>query len=409
MANSTDVFMARQPIYDSAQKVAAYELLFRSGEVNSAGNVGAAESAKAVINSLIDIGLGELSGDRRAFINVDQELLMSGALTMLPRDRVTLEILETVQPTPEAIEAVKQLRAQGYVLALDDFELTPTSEPFIQYADIIKFDLMAAGPNLARQARRFSSQRIALLAEKLETAQEFKNCTALGFEYFQGYYFAKPEIIKGNSIPPDKVAAVRLAAKLQDPNISVDELEQIIAADLSLTYRLLKLVSSAHVGLSGKVASVRHAIMFLGMKTVASVATLLAMSASSKKPDELVAAGFLRAKMCELLASVKGEPRRDRFFTVGLMSIIDAILDAPMEELLAQLPLEPEMNEALLNPDADSSMARILQTVIQFEKGDFDNLDRAQTPEEKVNAAYRQAISWSTEIRNAIEAPAAAA
>jgi c-di-GMP phosphodiesterase len=406
---ASEVFMARQPIYDRSLGVAAYELLFRSGKKNDAGVVGSTESAQALISSLIDIGLTELSGDHRAFINIDQDLLMSKAINLFPQSRVVLEILETVQPTPEAVKAVKELRDMGYMIALDDFELSPLTQPFIPYASIIKFDVRASAGTLIRNAMAMSTKKISLLAEKIETEEEFKKCVKAGFVYFQGYYFSKPEIVRGARIPSNKAAALRVAADLQNPDISIDQLEGLIGADLALTHRLLKLVSSAHFGLSTRVNSIRQTVMFLGVKTVASVATLIAMAASSNKPAELANVAFIRAKMCELLASGQGRANKEKYFTAGLLSVIDAMMDLPMAEILAELSLDKDIHDALLDPESEGEIARLLSVVLAYEAADFALLEDMSSNPSLVGNSYRAAVSWANEMAKSLRASALAA
>ncbi|HEY3782760.1 MAG TPA: HDOD domain-containing protein [Fimbriimonadaceae bacterium] len=406
---ASEIYMARQPIYDRSLDVAAYELLFRSGKRNEAGIVGSTESAQAVISSLIDIGLCELSGENRAFINVDQDLLMCSALTLLPQNRIVLEILETVRPTAEAVKAVKDLRDSGYIIALDDFELSPLTQPFLPYASIVKFDVRASAGNLVKNSRPFAARKIDLLAEKIESEEEFKKCVKLGFKYFQGYYFSKPEIVKGARIPSNKVAALRVAASLQNPEITMEQLESAIGADLALTHRLLKLVSSAHFGLATRVNSIRQTVMFLGVRTVASVATLIAMAASSNKPAELSNVAFIRAKMCELLAAAQGRSGKERYFTTGLLSVIDAMMDLPMSEILAELSLDNDIHEALLDPEAEGEIADVLRVVLAYEAADFNRIEELSTAQSRVAECYRAAIGWANEMSSSLGPTAKAA
>lgn len=405
---ASTVYMARQPIYDCDKNVAGYELLYRSGQVNAAGQIGTQQSAQAIINSLVDIGLSRLVGDSPAFINIGEDLLLSDTITALPPGRVVLEILETVPPTPECVQAVAALKRAGHTIALDDFVSNKDTEPFVPYASIIKLDVMALGPKLVDQVRKVRRPGMTLLAEKVETAQEVNLCKRLGVNLFQGYHFSKPEIIEGASIAPNKAAALQVVSKLQDPEANMDEIEQLIVSDIALSYRLLKLVKSAHLGVPGRVASIRNALMFLGLRVVSSVASLLAMSASSDKPAELLVTGFTRAKMCELLAPQEKRNERDRYFTVGLFSVLDALLDAPMDTILAQLPLSNEVNEALLKTDAGNPLASALQTVLAFERGAWEDLQNWPDPEKSLDEVYYQAIDWASDTARALNGDEAA-
>ena len=404
-SSASDVFMARQPIYGPTQVLEAYELLYRSGERNHADVVSVGEAAQAIVNSLIDIGLGRLTEDTIAFINVDQSLLTSGILDMLPANRVVLEILETVEATPENVDAVRSLHEAGYTLALDDYVTGPSTKPFLPYVDIVKFDVLALGGMLLKEVQHVQRPGLKLLAEKVETRAQFEMCKKMGFDLYQGYFFSHPEIIKGRSIPPDRLAALKVSARLQSPDLSLNELEAIVGADLALSHRLLRLVKSASVGVLGCVDSVRQAIMFLGLKTVAALATLLAMSASSTKPRELLVTAFVRAKMCESLALARKLPNKDRYFTLGLFSVIDVLLDAPMRDVLVQLPLGEEMDSALIDHETENSLADILRAVLAFEQGAW-HLIQLDMSLSDVIAAYIEAVSWAHDRKAALD-PAA--
>ncbi len=407
MLTQSEVFMARQPIYDRSQVLAAYEILYRADVMTDAGAIGTEESAQSLVTSLVDIGLNRLAGDVKAFINVDQNLLLSGALEILPKDRVVLELLETLEATPENLSAVKLLRAEGFSFALDDFVANLNTRAFVPYSSILKFDVVAHGNRLADEVRHAQRTGVMLLAEKVETASQFERCKGFGFELYQGYYFSRPEIVKGRSIPPNKLAVLDIVSKLHNPDLNLVELEDLITAELALAHRLLRMVKSAYLGIHCNVTSIRQAIMFLGLNTVATLATLLAMSASSSKPKELMITAFVRARMCELLARVPKLESTDCYFTVGLLSVIDALLDAPMADLVAQLPLSPEMNAALIGDDTSSDLACTLHTVLAFEDGRWDSFTSGHTLGE-VSLAYREAVSWAAQRRGVLEQSAAA-
>lgn len=407
MAEVFEVFMARQPIYNKKQALAAYELLYRSGDHTQAGHVGEEEAARSLVTSLVDIGLTRLTGDVRAFINVDQSLLASGVLSMLPTGRVVIEILETVEPTPKNVQLVKQLHQAGYTIALDDFVANAETEAFVPYADIIKFDVMDLGAQLSKQVHRVVRPGLSLLAEKVETKAQFEQCKRLGFEFFQGYFFSKPEVMKGASIPPQRALALDLATRLNDPDLSLDGLEKLIVADVGLAVRLLRMVKSAQLGLPSNISSIRQAVMFLGFQTVASMATLLAMSASSDKQTDLITTALVRARACESLAKIHKLQDGGKFFTVGLLSVVDAVLNTTMKDVLSKMPLDSEMNAALINPHEGGELGAVLTTVTAFEEGHWEELAQ-DFPLAEVNLAYQDAVHWASELRNGFDNPVAA-
>ena len=394
--------MARQPIYDKKQALAAYELLYRSGDHTKAGDVGEEEAARSIVTSLVDIGLTRLTGEVRAFINVDESLLTSDVLSLLPPGRVVIEILETIEPSQRNIQLVKQLHQAGYTIALDDFVANAETEAFVPYADIIKFDVMALGMQLAKQVRRVVRPGLKLLAEKVETRAQFEQCKRLDFELFQGYFFSRPEVMKGVSIPPQRAFALDIAQRLNDPNLSLDGLEKLIVADVGLAIRLLRMVKSAQLGLPSNICTIRQAVMFLGFQTVASLATLLAMSASSNKPSDLITTALVRARACESLAKFHKLQDGGKYFTVGLLSVVDAVLNTTMTDVLSKLPLDSEINAALMNPAEGGALGTVLTAVNAFEEGHWEQLAK-DFPLEEVNLAYQDAVAWATELRSGLD------
>ncbi len=392
METTPAVFMARQAIYDPSRRVAGYELLYRNGNRGDAGQLSPEQSAQALMSSLVDIGLGRLAGDRPAFINVDSELLCSQALQLLPKEKVVIELLETVQPTPETLKAVSELHEAGYKIALDDFEANDHTVQFIPYADIVKLDVLALGPSLMRHLQIARRANLTLLAEKVENRQAFDNCLSLGVKMFQGYFFSTPEIVQGRSVPPNRLAAIQLLAQLQSPTATLDEIEQLIISDLALSHRLLRLVKSAQVAIPERMATIRCALMFLGAKAVAALASVLAMASSSDKSPALLVTSLARAKMCEFLAPPSRNSDKSRFFTAGLFSVLDALLDIPMETVLSQIVLEDEIAAALLDHNANNDIATALRTVIAFEEGDWDAVEAGAVP---VADAYYNAVDWA--------------
>lgn len=397
--------MARQPIYDANLAVHAYELLFRRGETGSAGEIDAEAAAKSLVNSLVDIGLRDLIGDSTAFVNVSYDLLMSNSIVTLPKEQVVIEVLETIEPTTEVLERLSQLQTFGYRLALDDFVLSPETRILLRYASIVKFDVLNKPESeVRRQAALLRRPGVKLLAEKVEDEAMFKVCQRAGFELFQGYYFSKPELLKRTSVETNKFSLLRLASKIQSSDAQYAEIEEIIASDVSLSYRLLKFVSSAQFGVGCKITSIRQALMFLGISTVSALATLLAMAGTSGKPSELMTIALVRGKMCEVLATTRNLPNPDRYFTVGLLSVLDALLDAPMEVVLAELPLAPEINEALLLPDCENDLAKALRSALAYENGDWESPRPEGVTNQDLSNAYHAAICWATEANTQLAA-----
>ena len=299
-----DIFIGRQPIYDRDLSVYAYELLFRAAPDNTARfSDGDQATSNVIVNTFMEIGLDNIVGQRLAFINLTRSFLVEQDNICLPRERVVLELLEHIEPDAEVIEGIKRLAAQGYAIALDDFVYHDALQPLVQLADIVKVDVMAQQRDEIRsQVHKLRQHPLKLLAEKVETRDEFDFCRDLGFDYFQGYFFAQPQVLRGQRLPNNRLAILHLLSRLQDPNITPSELEELIVQDVTFSYRILRYVNSAAFSLARKIESVHQAVVILGQQTIKTWTTLLAMSQVDNKPTELVITAMVRGKMAEALA-----------------------------------------------------------------------------------------------------------
>ncbi|TVS13663.1 MAG: HDOD domain-containing protein, partial [Planctomycetaceae bacterium] len=365
--------MAREPIMDRNQRVYAYELLFRSSHRNVYEAVDGDRSTLDVItNSLLILGLEELAGRRPAFINFTRNLLVREVPELLAPGLVTVEILEDVEPDEEVLAACRRLKAAGYVLALDDFVFSASGTPLLDFADIVKVDF--SGTTLeerVRIARDLRRRGIKALAEKVETREEFEQGVAAGYSFFQGYFFSTPVILSGRRIPDQKLSLLRLLPEIHQPDLRFDEIEAIIKHDLSLTYKLLRLVNSAHFSLRENISSIKHALVLLGAKEVRNWCSLLAMQAlGDNKPAELILQSNTRGCMAESLASLVGwERQAPQLFLMGIFSLIDAILDMPMAEILSPLPVGEPVKRALLGHPCP--FKTLLDLIVAYQRGDW--------------------------------------
>jgi len=396
--NFENVYIGRQPIYDSSLNVYAYELLFRSGEENQANVIdGDHATTEVILNTFTEIGLTKIIGKHKAFINLTRSFLLG--IYPLPecQDQVVLEILEDIEIDDKIISAVKNLSQQGYTIALDDFVYHKKLEPLIILADIIKIDVLAlTREELVEHVDILKKYKVKLLAEKVETQEEFEFCQTLKFDYYQGYFFCKPNIIKGKRPPANKLAAMRILAKLHDNSSNPKEVEELIIQDITMSIRLLRYINSSMYKVTRKVESISHAIILLGLSTVKSVATLVVLSKMEDKPQELIITSLVRAKMSEYIAQQYHPELKEMAFTTGLFSIIDAVMDKPMDEILAQLPLSEEIIECLINDKG--ILSEILTTVIAYERNDFEALKTITISSDELRKAYLSAISWTDVI-----------
>ena len=392
-----NAFIGRQPIYDTNLQVVAYELLSRSGNGNAANIVdGDQATTNVIINALTEIGMENLIGPHRAFINLTRNFILSMGEHPMPeiKDRVVLEILEDIEADAEVVTSVQKLASNGYSIALDDFIYRDDLQPLVSLADIIKIDLLALDEKQLRQhVRKLANGSRKLLAEKVETQQQFELCKELGFDYFQGYFFCKPNIVSGKRLPANKLAILQLLANLQDPDSDAEQLSKVIMQDVTMSFRVLRYINSAQFNLGKEVDSIKQTIMLLGRSTIQNLANLVAMSHIDDKPHELFVTAMLRAKMAELLAQANGIKQADSYFTTGLFSVIDAMMDQPMDSLMQTLPLSHEVKQALLQNSGDLGAA--IACVKAYEQADWDNSQYNNLDAETIRNAYLEAITWT--------------
>ena len=374
-----ETYIARQPIYNRTQHVIGYELLYRSDDDNHAKIQGGdAATSQTLLNAFTEIGLNNLVGGRLAFINLSRGFLTGRYPLPLPSDRVVIEVLEDVEVDSELIQAVTRLARQGYTIALDDFVYREEVIPLLKLAHIIKLDIQAMSEDDLRHHVATLSEypQLKLLAEKVEVQEEYAVCRELGFHYFQGYFFSRPSIIKRKRVPSNQVALVQLLAELQRPDVTVPKLETLISRDVGLSYKLLRYINSAFFGLPKPVDSIQRAVIFLGTNVIKRWATLLVLSRVDDKPAELMVTAVVRAKMSEILAKALGYPAEEICFTVGLLSVLDALLDMEMEKVLAMLTMSDEVNAALLRHEGVPG--KILEMVLHYEFNEWDEVRHSE-------------------------------
>jgi c-di-GMP-related signal transduction protein len=389
-------FIARQPIFDKRLRVFAYELLFRGGPQN-VFQPSEHASATVIADSITLFDLQMLTGNARAFVNIDELALRLGAARLLPADRIVVEILETVQPSAENVKLCRELRDAGYLLALDDFIDPPGIEPLVQLAHFLKvdFQLLDEGGR-ERLARKYGDRNISLLAEKVETESELSEARHLGFGFFQGYFFCRPSMIETRDIPGNKLIHLQLLTAVAAPKLSYGAIEELLKQEPALLYRLLRYLNSPVLGLHGEVRSVRHALTLLGeeeFRRWVSIFAIVAMSGG--KPPELVRTALTRAYFCEEFSAAAGlASQKATLFLMGLLSITDALLDRPIVEVLRALPVTQEIKTALNG--GSNRFHDVYELLLSFERADWAQLStlvaRVGCPEGSVPGCYQTAI-----------------
>jgi EAL and modified HD-GYP domain-containing signal transduction protein len=396
---SHTAFVGRQPIYGRSIDVFAYELLFRNDEVNRASFIdGNAATAQVMLNTFVEIGLDHIVDHHLAFINLTRDFVLGNYCIALPKDRVVLEVLENMGVDQELIDALNRLSGLGYRIALDDFVYHESLKPLVELADIIKVDVLALDrKTVAEHVEILRQYPVKLLAEKVETHEEFEFCRDLGFDYFQGYFFCKPKIISAKPMPANRMAVLALLTQLQNPTIEISQLERIFQEDLSLGSQVLRYINSAFFKMPKHIDSINQAVSMVGTDRLRLWASLLMLARIEEKPVELFVTAIVRARMCEQLALAQHVQDVDQYFTVGLFSILDGLLDQSMDDIIPTLPLEREIRQALLN--RQGSLGMTLDCVLAYERGDWDTVWCHGVEVETVKAAYLEAISWTSYLR----------
>ena len=403
-----EAFIGRQAILDQQQKVYAYEILFRSGLKNAFdptldGNVA---TQSVMVGTMLEFGLKKLVSDKKAFINFTEQNLLNRAPKLLPPENVVVEILENVQPTPKIVEAVRELKAEGYKIALDDFVLLPGYEPLIEMADIIKVDFrITTDPEERQKLREILPSHVRLLAEKIETEEEFHQAMAFGYVLFQGYFFCKPAILHQKKLTSNALSRMRLLKEINRQNVDFASMTNIISSDTNLVHKLLTYINSAGIGLVNHVSNLKQATVLLGASGVKRWVTLISLQTFSEdKPPELFTLSLLRAKFCELIAGELKRPglTQDAGFLIGMFSLLDVLLMLPMEEVLKEVALADDLNAALLGEDND--LRRILDLVIAYEKGDWDKViaccEREHIPVDHLKPKYDAVLEWYNALQS---------
>jgi len=389
-----DIFVGRQPIYGRRLELYAYELLYRGGDVDYADfTEGDRATSEVLLSTFSEFGLERIVGGHLAFINLTRGFIVGEYPLPVPRTRVVLEVLEEVEPDEEVIEGLQRLRRRGFKIALDDFVYRPECEPMLAQADIVKVDILGLPPEeIQKRFDQLSPRGLKLLAEKIETREQFTQCREMGFDYFQGYFLAKPNVVAGSTVPANGYNLLRLMAEFHDPQVDPARIVAIISQDVGLSYRLLRHASESTQGAPRRVSSIEEAVQHLGLATVRSLASLFLLASAEEPPHELLVTAMLRARMCELLARAQGMVDGTVHFAAGLLSTLDAVLGLPMEHALRKLPLSAELSEALL--DGRGPIGEALRCTLAYERGDWAAVRCSGLSRQAIKQAFLDAVLW---------------
>lgn len=403
-AISNEVFLGRQPILDSGSNIRGYELLFRSG-VSLHANVvdDLAATAAVIVNTLSNFGLEQVVGEHDAYINVSASLLMSELIELLPAERIVLEILEDVPVNTDIVERCRHLKQRGFRLALDDFIYRSDYDALLPMIDIVKIDITQQPASLIARTMKVIRHKsnACIVAEKVETETDFHTCLQLGFDLFQGYYYARPVVMQGRKPKQQQRSLMRLLGLLIS-NAELHAIEEVFKHDASLTVSFLKLVNSVGVNTTGqKISSMRQALLMIGQKQLSRwIQLLLYVAQDAPGHGSLMMQVANRARMMELLADkLQSEERylTDQAFMVGMLSMIDALFRAPLPDILDEIGIDEKLRLALLA--RQGQLGDLLDLAEKLETGDFpstnDKLLALNISIGDFNEAQLQAIGWA--------------
>lgn len=398
------LLFARQPILDRANRIYGYELLYRDGEGKSyQSNDGDAATSQVMAASFLSMGFQAISGTRKAFVNFTSGMLQQKIATLFPKQWLVVEILESVEPTEATIQACQNLKAGGYMLALDDFVFRPGYEALIELADIIKVDFRLTSTPADRMdiIRRYGNGRIRFLAEKIETHQEHRMAYDMGYSLFQGYYYCKPALVHTKGIPPSTMNHLQLIKALKKEEPSFDELVRIIQKDVAFTYEILKIANSVYYYRGNRIKSVRQATVTMGLNELKKWAFITALrKIGGNSLDAVIKTSVQRGKFLELLCDKSGDGQyKMEFFTLGLLSMTDVLTGCELHRILPELPVAEEAKQVMSGVYDDSVMSLYFQLMLACEQGNWNELQKLSAScsltLELVTEAYTEAVIWA--------------
>jgi EAL and modified HD-GYP domain-containing signal transduction protein len=396
----SEVFIGRQPIFNRKLKLFAYELLARSDMQNISSSSGDTATSQVIINALMEIGLDQIVGKHPAFFKLTRNFLLEQELGIFSAASTIFAIPNDIEVDDSLVAAVKELKEKNYQIALDNFVFREELLPLLKLADIVKVDTLRLDEaGIRKHVEMLKKIGTKVLAQKVETPEQFNLYQDLGVDYFQGFFFAKPTVVTAKRVPANKMTVLQLLAKVNDPNVRMDELSELVQQDVSLSVKVLKYINSPMSGLSREIESIKQALVLLGVEMIKYWVSIMAMSDLDLegRPDELITTLLTRAKTCELLAERSGEPDKSAFFTVGLFSALDVVMEVSMEDILKQLPLAHDVKDALL--DLKGDMGHALRCAMAMESGMLEEARYKELGPDVLSDINVEAMSWADALR----------
>ena len=401
-------YVARQPIVDTSQQLYAYELLFRDGEKNCFPNISPDEATSRILAaSHLNVGLEAVTNGALAFINFHTDTLLHRFPTSLDPKNVVIEITETVDVSDDLVEACQQINAQGYRLALDDYDLEEKWQVLLPLISIVKFDITTVTDQQIRETVPvLKAHNIELVAERVETKEQFHYYRQLGFDYFQGYFFARPEVIRHRKMSSSAVNMLELLKESTAAELNIENINTILERDVSLSYLLLRFINNPTVNKRNEITSLKHAMTFMGEQEVRKFIALLSLAnLSDGQPGEILSMSLVRARFCELiLVAMKDQSKPNSGFLTGMLSLIDTLMEQEMRELVNKLPLPADVSGALCGEN--NHLKQCLQLANAFERGQWGKVRVISTrfglTQKQLHETYINALSWAAALQNEV-------
>lgn len=395
-------YIARQPILDKSKRTVGYELLFRDGPKNTFPAIDPEHATSRLLSDHFLSTHYATLGDKLGFVNFPYQSLINKVPTLFPPESLVVEILEDCEPTAELLEAVKEMAGLGYKIALDDFVPSKEWRPFLPCISIIKFDIQAVPLEKAKLfIDRLTGSNIQFLAEKVETHEEFARAKKMGFDFFQGYFFSKPEMIQRKSLEPSFMTVVQLLTAISEQEIDYQQVESLISKDVTLSYKLLTFVNSSSI-VSNKIQSFKQALVYLGEDKLRKFISLVALaSTQDNKPEYLYGLSIQRARHCELLAQqLANRIGTGQAFLMGMFSLLDSLLDRPIEQIINEIPVDDAVKFALTEGSGD--LGKLLALVRNYERARWeqvaDHCQELNLSQSALSECYDKSVKWTAEL-----------
>jgi c-di-GMP phosphodiesterase len=398
-----EVFVARQPIYDAGMAVTAYELLYRHSP--QAGTAEITDPSRAtlyvVTNAALEIGLERLAGGLPVHINFPEELLCNVPDLPMRPDLAVIEVLEHVPAKPQVLEGIKLLRERGHKIALDDYSPRTADPKLLDYADIAKIEINKTAPeDLPVLVKSLKARGLSLIAEQVETLEQFEYCISLGFDGFQGNFLQHPQTFRAKRVPSTRLGTLRLVTSLQNENYSLDEVENLLSQNVSMSYHVLRCINSSYYNFPRKIDSIRQAVVILGVQNLRQLCALLCLQGFDDRPPSLYIHAMTRARMCEQLGRLSGATDCGPFFITGLFSLLGALVGMPTQKIVDELPLSTAVSRALIAGEGELGAA--LQCTRAYERAAWNHVAFGTLPAHLIRAAYVDALFWAEQARSLI-------